>query len=246
MTYQISRSQALQTIPQRKIVEALEQTIRNCPVCSLIPTVKIDQGACKDCIVRNKAIKRYAEGNIPVRYWFLEMDKSFTGDEILIEKYKEITKDLRKSYQDGVAYCFAGNHGLGKTMANCNILKRAVEKGYSALYVNLSDIVSLVTSPNSEDRNVARRELLLIDYLVIDEFDPRYMPNEKSSELFGKVLEEIFRTRHQNALPILMCTNSPNVVESFSGSIKQSITSLMSCVTMVAVLGKDFRIHGGK
>lgn len=174
------------------------------------------------------------------------MDRDFHGDDVLLEKYKEITLDIRKSYQDGVAYCFAGSHGLGKSMLVCNILKRAVEKNYSCLYVNLNDIVSLTVSQNSEDRTLARRELLLVDFLAIDEFDPRWMSSEKGSDLFGKVLEEIFRTRHQNGLPILMCTNSPNVVESFSGPIKQSISSLMSCVKTIAVLGKDYRMNGAR
>lgn len=246
MTFQISRSLALQTVPQRKIVEALEQTLRNCDECSKKTNVKLDHGVCHKCLIRNKALKRYAESNIPVKYWFLEMDKDFKGDDVLLEKYKEITSDIRKSYQDGVSFCFAGSHGIGKTFLTTNVLKRASEKGYSSLYVNLGDIVSVLLSQNSEDRSIARKELLLIDFLVIDEFDPRYFSSDKSSDLFGKILEEIFRSRHQNGLPILMCTNSPNILESFSGSIKQSITSLMSTVKMIAILGKDFRMTGGK
>lgn len=169
------------------------------------------------------------------------MDLHFKGDGILLEKYREITTDIRKTYSAGTAICFAGSHGLGKTMTCCNVLKRAVEKKYSALYVNLNDIVSVMLTRDSEERSTARRELLLVDFLVIDEFDPRYMSNDKASDLFGKILEEIFRTRAQNGLPILMCTNSPNVVDSFTGPIKQSISSLMSTVKTVAVLGKDYR-----
>lgn len=226
--------------------EALEQTIRNCPTCSARSDVKLDANLCDDCRIRNKCIHRYAESNIPVVYWNLEMDHHFTGDPILMEKYKTITSDLRKTYRDGLAVCFAGNHGLGKTMTCCNVLKRAAEIGYSCLYVNLGDIVTIMLNRDTEDKGVARKELLLVDFLVIDEFDPRYMSNDKASDLFGKILEEIFRTRHQNGLPIMMCTNSPNVVESFTGPIKQSITSLMNTVTTIAVLGKDHRKVGVK
>lgn len=245
MSYQISRSAGLSSVPPRKIIEALEQTIRNCNVCAQKPDVKLDQNLCDTCRIRNKAIQRYAEANIPVVYWALEMDLHFKGDSVLLEKYHDIVVDLRKSYKDGIAICFAGSHGLGKTMTSCNILKRAVEKGYSGLYVTLSDIVSVMLN-HSEDRGTARRELLLVDFLVIDEFDPRYMSNDRASDLFGKILEEIFRTRSQNGLPILMCTNSPNVTESFVGPIKQSITSLMSTVKTVAVLGQDHRLTKGK
>lgn len=246
MTFLLPRSQALQTVPQRKIVEALEQTIRNCDICSKKENVKLDHDICNICNIRNKALKRYSESNIPVKYWFLEMERDFKGDEVLLEQYKLITSNLRKSYQDGVAICLAGLYGRGKTMTVTNVLKRASEKDYSCLYVNLNDVVNIFTSQSSEDRTMARKELLLVDFLVIDEFDPKYMSNDKTSDLFGKILEEIFRTRSQNNLPILMCTNSPNVVESFVGNIKQSIQSLMSCVNIIPVLGKDFRKNGIK
>jgi len=247
MNFQISRSESLMSVPQRKVVEALEQTVRNCSICSNNLEARLDRNLCEKCSILNKALTRYAESNIPVKYWGLEMELNFKGDPILLEKYREITKDLRATYRDGVAVCFAGGHGLGKTMTCCNILKRATEKNYTSLYVNLNDIVSVMLSRDTEDRAIARKQLLVVDFLVIDEFDPRYMSNDKASDLFGKILEEIFRTRSQNGLPILMCTNSPNVVDSFVGPIKQSITSLMSCVKTVAVLGRDFRPSlGGK
>jgi hypothetical protein len=44
-----------------------------------------------------------------------------------------------------------------------------------------------------------------------------------------------------------MCTNSPNVVESFHGSLKASIDSLMKGYTKVfPVLGEDVRKRGVK
>lgn len=173
-------------------------------------------------------------------YWRLEMN-SFRGDGILKEKYDEITQDLKSAYDRGLSLCFAGSHGLGKTMTCTNILKRAVEKGYSGLYATLNDIVSCTINSAPDDRAAARKELLTVDFLVIDEFDPRYMGSESAADLFGRILEDIFRTRAQNKMPTFMCTNSPNPVESFTGPIKQSITSLMNYVAKVTVLGKDFR-----
>lgn len=242
MPYQISRSLGLSSVPEKKKNDALEDTLRKCTVCSTNPKAKLDGGICKICRIRTECIRRYADGNIPVVYWDLEMERDFTGFPILKEKYLSITKDLNQSYKNGVAICFAGGHGRGKTMTCCNILKRAVEKNFSILYVNLGDIVSvMLNGKDSDDRAVARRELLTVDFLVIDEFDPRYMSNDKSSDLFGKILEEIFRSRTQNKLPTLMCTNSPDVVKSFTGAIKESIESLMSTVETIPVLGEDKR-----
>lgn len=171
------------------------------------------------------------------------MDHDFVGDKVLLEKYKEMVSNLKQTYDNGSALCFMGGHGIGKTMVVTNILKRALERGYSGLYVNLNDIiVAMVT--NHEGRAQVRGEFLTVDFLIIDEFDPRYMGSDNASDMFGRVLEDIIRIRAQNGLPIFMCTNSPNVVESFQGPLKQSITSLMNYFIKVPVLGKDLRKEG--
>lgn len=175
-------------------------------------------------------------------YWTLKMDKeSFQGDEVLMLKYEEIVTDLRKSYLDGICLCFGGKHGVGKTLTVTNILKRAVEGSYTAQYTTLSDIVHSITSKDSVDKEISWKELLLVDFLVIDEFDPRYMGSDNAAELYGRTLENIFRSRAQNKLPTLMCTNAIDVTSGFSGALKASITSLMNYVTMVSVMGKDYR-----
>lgn len=172
------------------------------------------------------------------------MEKDFVGDPTLLNKYKEIAKDLRGVYDNGMCICFAGGHGIGKTMTVTNILKRAVGKGFSGLYVTMNDIVANLVSSNSFDKAAIRRNLLMVDFLVIDEFDPRYMGTQAAADMFGRNMEDIFRTRTQNSLPIFMCTNSPNVTKSFDGSIGQSISSLMNYSEIVSVLGKDRRKEG--
>src|SRR5690606_27675418 len=103
----------------------------------------------------------------------------------------------------------------------CNILKRAVEKGSSGLYITLNDIIS---ATQSQEKYSARKELLTVDFLVIDEFDSRHIPQtDKSTDFFGRVLEDTLRWRAQNMLPLFLCTNSPNPLEAFHGSIKESV-----------------------
>jgi DNA replication protein DnaC len=127
-------------------------------------------------------------------------------------------------------------------MAVTCILKKASHKGFSCLYTNLSDIVTVMTSASGEDKFNARRELNLVDFLVIDEFDSRFMPSENAADLYARSLESVFRSRSQNKLPTLMCTNSPNVVESFHGPLKASVDSLMQGYLKVfPVFGTDYR-----
>lgn len=129
------------------------------------------------------------------------------------------------------------------TMTIACILKKASQKGFSCLYTTLSDIVSVLTSGSGEDKYLARRELALVDFLAIDEFDSRFMPSDNAADLYARSLESVFRTRSQNKLPTLMGTNSPNPVESFSGPLKVSIDSLMKGYIKVFSVapGRDFR-----
>lgn len=167
--------------------------------------------------------------------------KNFGGAANLNEFYINYTKDIAKIYNDGPAICLAGTHGTGKTTCSANILKYACLKGFNCSYTTLSDIVSMLIDASNEEKFLARKELLLSDFLVMDEVDNRFFDTVNSSNLFGATLEGIFRTRVQNKLPTIMCSNSPNPVEGFSGSLKQSIDSLYSNVKIIIAIGNDVR-----
>lgn len=169
------------------------------------------------------------------------MDSHFKGDPVLAETYSKIVTDLPYVYEQGTSICFAGKHGVGKTMVSICILKRAVEKSFSGLYTTFTDIVAVMTGSEGSDRFDSRKELMTVDFLVIDEFDSRYIGTDNAANLFGRTLEDIFRTRLQNKLPLIMCTNGPDAMDGFVGPIKQSLSSLMNRVQTIAVLGKDFR-----
>jgi DNA replication protein DnaC len=224
-----TRSQALKNIPSKKLQEKLA-------------AVQESTDAQDVKSLRMVAYNRYYESNIPLEYWDLKMDKDFVGDPRLKQKYQDYIKDIKQVYQTADSFCLAGGHGVGKTMTMTCILKKACQKGYSCLYTNLSDIVSVLTQAPNEDKYLARQELTKVDFLVIDEFDPRFMASDNAADLYARTLEGVFRTRSQNKMPTLMCTNSPNVMESFNGPLKASIGSLMKgYVKIFPVLGEDVR-----
>jgi hypothetical protein len=228
-TQDFLRSKALNNIPTRKLQD-------------IVLSIESSNEELNKKNIKLIAINRYAESNIPIEYWNLKMEKDFHGNENLLNKYMEYTSDLKSSYLNGSSICFAGGHGLGKTFTITSILKKASNKGFSCLYTTLSDIVNVLTSASAEDKFLSRRELTLVDFLAIDEFDSRFMQNDNAADLYARTLENIFRTRSQNKLPTLMCTNSPNVVESFNGPLKASIDSLMKGYLKVfPVFGEDYR-----
>jgi replicative DNA helicase len=133
--------------------------------------------------------------------------------------------------------CIATHNSMTVT----NVLKKASVTGYQCLYTTLDDIVSMAVNGPHDQKFKARKELTMVDFLVIDEFDPRHMKAGASADLFGRQLENVFRRRAESNLPTFMCTNSPQVLDSFDGALRESIASLMHFMTIVTVLGKDAR-----
>jgi len=223
------RSGILNNIPNKKLQYILS-SIRESSDSDDVKTIKLI------------AINRYAESNIPIEYWDLKMDKDFVGDPRLKQKYDEYVLDIKNSYITGKSICFAGSHGVGKSLTAACILKKACQKGYSCLFTTIENAVSSLIHSSNEDKFLARRELYMVDFLILDELDPRFMANDNSIDLFARNLEGIFRTRSQNKLPTIICTNSPNVLEIFNGSLKASIGSLFSgYIEMFPVFGNDHR-----
>jgi DNA replication protein DnaC len=240
------RSKSLNLIPQQKLREKQLAIVAACAECSKIGTNWNDEnpadGLCDKCAIKYTACNRYATSNIPIEYWSLRMDKDFRGFSGLMNKYEELTKDIHTTYREGKAICFAGQHGTGKTFASCCILKKAALANYQCLYTTLSDVVAILTQPDGEDKLVARRELQMIDFLTIDEWDLRFFGSSTAAELYARVLENIFRTRIANRLPTIMCSNSPNPVEAFTGALKESLGSLIEgYMTIFPVVGEDYR-----
>lgn len=237
---EFSRSNSLNNIPKKKVQYKISDMISKCQECS---TKNVESDLlCKKCSMKSVAYKRFAESNIPIEYWDLNMEKDFVGYQGLKDKYDQVVTDIKKSYCNGQSFCFAGSHGVGKTTTVTSILKSANLKGYTSLYTTLSDIVTVLTSASSSEKYDAKRELVMVDFLVIDEVDNRFVATENAADLYARTLEVIFRTRSQNKLPTFVCTNSPNIVESFNGALKASMDSLFNgYMEFVPVLGDDFR-----
>lgn len=226
-----TRCRALNTIPANKLTDIIASLQRDASLTRENRTTKLI------------GVNRYADSNIPIEYWFLNMDKDFTGDERLKTRYQTYIANLDASYTAGQTICFAGGHGLGKTFTSTAILKKAAQKGFSCLYTTFSDIVSVLTQGSSEDKFAARRELVMIDFLAIDEVDNRFFKaSDAANETFARTLEFVLRSRLQNKLPTLMATNSPQIKETFVSHFKDSLGSLMNKVEMFVIMpGNDFR-----
>ena len=81
-----------------------------------------------------------------------------------------------------------------------------------------------------------------VDFIVIDEVDRRFFPSTASQELYGNHFENILRTRVQNKLPTILCTNSEDISQIFEGEFESSFASLRSqFIKVIKAGGKDAR-----
>jgi len=220
-------------IPQTKIDRIKAKIRSQCPSCN--------GDECKKCFARISRVDRYSRANIPVEYWSLSF-KNFAGDKNFKNLMKTKMENIDLFYDTGKSIIFSGNLGTGKTYTACCLLKRAVATGYSGLYTTMADVVANMLS-REIDTSKYYSELLSKDFLVIDEFSSHWIfPSDKAEQLFGTSLEYVLRTRFQNQLPTILCSNDDDVDQIFGGFFAKSFRSLRSHhVDLYVVGGKDYR-----
>lgn len=220
----------------RKLEMEKAEVIRLCKAC--------DGKGCNKCWGYAAYMDRMSEAEIPVDYWRRDI-KDFYGDPNFAKCVREYIGNLKQMYLSGESLCFVGHPGTGKTFAACSILKKAVEPNvgnpnyFSSYYITMVDATTKLMSPYGHD---FREKVRHYDFMVIDELDPRFFPSEGSRDLHGNHLENILRTRVQNKLPTILCTNSEDVTQIFSGEFGRTFQSLISqFVRVLRAGGRDVR-----
>jgi len=220
-------------IPKNKLKRIKSNIVSNCEICG--------GSSCSRCMSKACRIDSYASSDIPSNYWLLAF-KDFEGDPKFAELITSLLSDIDKAYDDGHSYLFTGGLGTGKTYAACSILKISIISGYESKYTTMATIVNSMLSKNIDTSSYIK-DLIMCDFLVIDEFDPRWIfPSEKAEQMFGSSLEHILRMRFQNSTPTILCSNSPDVDTVLTGKFAKAFKSLRSKhLKMICVGGKDFR-----
>tara|TARA_Y100000287_G_C14233761_1_gene363503 strand:- start:2825 stop:3508 length:684 start_codon:yes stop_codon:yes gene_type:complete len=220
-------------IPRKKIDLKKENIIKNCKHCL--------GKSCSICSAKCLRLEKYAYANIPVEYWDKSF-KDFSGDSNFKKSMSLKIKDIDGTYERGKSLIFIGTLGTGKSYTASCLLKRALTAGYTGLYVTMADVVAKILS-SEIDTSKYYKNLVGADFLVIDEFSSHWIfPSEKSEQLFGSSLEFVLRTRFQNQLPTILCSNDSDVDEVFGGFFAKSFKSLRTHHTELFVIGgKDYR-----
>lgn len=207
-----------------------ERIVSKCSSCHGI--------GCAACAGYCAYLDQMSDACIPVDYWHRRIE-DFYGEENFKNYIISYIGNIEEEFYNGLTLCFVGHRGTGKTMGGCSILKKALLKKYSAYYTTMVDAVTSLLSHEAHD---FREMVKTVDFMVLDEVDQRFFPSQGSQELYGSQFEYILRTRSQNKLPTIICTNSENTDEIFSGQFKESFDSLKAqFVKILRVGGKDAR-----
>ena len=216
-------------ISVKKIETEKKRIVKDCKKCNGI--------GCGACFGYCAFVDKMAESEIPVDYWYRNF-KDFYGEGFFRNVIQEYIDNINDEYSKGITLFIVGERGRGKTMAACSILKKAILENFSVYYTTISDLVSNVTGSYPE----LKLSMKEFDFVVIDEVDQRFFPTQQSMELFGNQLENILRSRMQNRLPTILCSNSLDISQIFGGEFKKSFESLGSqFIKVLPASGKDAR-----
>jgi DNA replication protein DnaC len=217
-------------IPDNKLYREKLKIYKNC---------ECKDGSCILCQKKASRIEKYSLANIPTVYWNSSF-KDFSGDKNFGNIFKQYLSDIDSLYDSGKSIILVGSLGVGKTYSSSCLLKLAIVNDYSAIYSTMADIINRVIR---SDGSEYLQSLLDVDFLAIDELDPRWIfPSEKSEQLFGSTMEHLLRSRFQNGLPTIMCSNADDVDKIFAGQFGKTFKSLRSHhVDILYVSGLDYR-----
>ena len=220
-------------VPANKLKFIRAEIIENCSACS--------GAGCRSCNKKIGRMIQYSKANIPVDYWGLAF-KDFQGDPSFKRQIKPYLENLKGAYSTGTSLALVGKWGVGKTFVGCAILKLALMQGFSVKYFTMTEVISTMLS-NQVDSSTFTNELVEVDFLLIDEFDKRYIyGSDKSEQLFGQTMEYILRARFSNQMPTILCSNTTEITGVVSGVFSDALDSLISKHAKVMyVAGKDFR-----
>lgn len=218
---------------EKKIELFREQVIQSC-ICLGI--------GCWECASKNELVLGMAEAKIPLEYWSYSI-KTFNGNEEFKSLIINIKKNIKEIFANGNNYSLVGRLGVGKTFGACEILKAVIKENYNGKYTLMTEMIDNIT--NKTTRFDYKQAMKNADFLVIDEFDRRHIPNsDAASETFAAAIESIVRHRLQNKLPTIFCSNEETIQDVFIDNLHFAdvFKSLMlKNITEISVQGIDLR-----
>jgi len=195
----------------QKDFDRLQKIRENCTICSgsgYKEKSKSDGSIhLTDCTcIQNISYElKMIEANIPPQYrhWtFNQLDKKIIKDnKTSIETIKCYIEDLDDNINNGNGLWFHSPPGLAKSSLICNILKKAIDRGFNPYFGRASHFISLkfqIARNDIESKDLLRHIFDSINILALEELDKVYLttkPDSFGRELFYEFLSDIYDAR---------------------------------------------------
>lgn len=185
------------------------------------------------------------------------LEKSGIGKKFQKRLFKnfEITEHNKEAFNSAFKFAnmfpdvdkgllFTGSIGVGKTHLAAAISNFLIEKLYTVIFGNITDIISLVKSTYRKDSNISEIDIINtitkdVDLLILDD-----LGKEHSTENTNTVLYQIINRLYENEKPIIITTNySGNMLSEKLGEKGQAIISrITELCDPVPCIGEDWRL----
>jgi len=219
--------QELQLLKQKLTVE--------CTYCAGV--------SCLRCSQAYDIYEQMAFAGLPPKYWEFTLD-SLDPLSPGVEDVKKYVAKLPLAYKEGQGIFAHGKNGNGKTLCACIIAKEALKQGYTVRFTRLGTIISAFSQTlyDQSGREQLEQDILDVDFLIIDDVDKDYMA--KDSKYIDSILDELFRTRADKRLPVIMTGNKTisDIFAAREGTTGRSLLSLFDeNLLSILFMGKDHR-----
>tara|TARA_R110000868_G_C10972986_1_gene771101 strand:+ start:6106 stop:6873 length:768 start_codon:yes stop_codon:yes gene_type:complete len=134
-----------------------------------------------------------------------------------LDRCQDYAKNFNQKLKDGTSMILCGKTGTGKTHLACSIANEIINKGHSAVFMNVIKMMRQVKETWSKGSETTEQNainwFLTPDLLILDEVGVQF-----GSDAEKMILFEVLNERYQNIKPTILISNLlPANLQEFVG-----------------------------
>lgn len=161
-------------------------------------------------------------------------------------KFVQEFQEIKDSDQHSLL--FQGPYGLGKSHLAHAITKELTNKGFTAIYIDVPQLLQLFRD-NIKKQNINENDLIKTisdcDLLILDDLGAEYIKKENGKESWAvDKLFQVLSARNGKAKVITTNYGSQGLIEKYGTHGGRIVSRMMMGTKVIKFEGKDFRING--